>query len=111
MQVEPVAGALGKERLFSMMNEVFRLSGAHDLKLETDEADDADEDLGIANEQFLEKLREQWPAVLQTLQKLMVIAQQAQASHEPHSPEAPPGAPPLQPEQQPIVEPDQKVMT
>ena len=110
MQTEPIAQALGKERLFTLANEVFRMSGAHDLKLETDEADAEDEDMGIETHQFMEQLKEQWPQVLQAVQQLMQVAQQAAGGVPPGaSPEASPGAPSMEPEQQPQLSPEQQV--
>ena len=110
MQTEPIAQALGKERLFTLANEVFRMSGAHDLKLETDEADAEDEDMGIESHQFMEQLKEQWPQVLQAVQQLMQVAQQAAGGVPPGaSPEASPGAPSMEPEQQPQLSPEQEV--
>jgi hypothetical protein len=108
LQVEPVAAALGKERLFTMANEIFRMSGAHDLKLELDESDEKDEDMGIENHQFIEQLKTQWPQVVQTIQQLMQVAQSAAPQAEPMA-EPTPGAPPMEPEQQPQVSPDQQV--
>ena len=40
-----MAQSLGKERIFNMFNEIFRMSGAHDLKLEVDEADEQQRDV------------------------------------------------------------------
>lgn len=104
MQVEGVPQALGKERIFGFLNEIFRLSGAHDLRLDTDEADQESEIGEMQNEQFVAQLKEQWPQVMQAVQQLMQIAQQQSPQ-----PTAPEGAPPMQPEQQPQVNPDQQV--
>lgn len=107
LQVEGMTQALGKDRIFMLMNEVFRLSGAHDLKLETDEAD-AEQEMGdMQNEQFIQGLKEQWPQLVQAVQQLMQMAQgQPQQAQQP----APPaGAPPMEPEQQPQTSPDQQV--
>lgn len=106
MQVEGIPQALGKDRIFTFLNEIFRLSGAHDLRLDTDEADQEQEIGDMQNEQFISQLKEQWPQVIQAVQQLMQVAQQAEASH---SPEAPPGAPPMEPEQQPQTSPEQQV--
>ena len=76
MQMEGVAQALGKDRMFQMFNEVFRMSGAHDLKLETDEYDDsAEQQKTIEDEQFFQQMKEQFPQVVQTLQKLSEVVQ------------------------------------
>lgn len=76
MQIEGVSQALGKERIFQMFNEVFRLSGAHDLKLETDEYDGSQEQAKtIEDEQFMTQLKQQFPQVVQTLQKLSEVVQ------------------------------------
>jgi hypothetical protein len=104
MQIDGFMQALGKERVFGIMNEVFRLSGAHDLLLETDEADQQ-QDLGnMQNEQFLGELKQQWPQVLQAVQKLMQLANAPQA---PQAPQAQPPMPP--PEQQAQTSPNQQV--
>jgi len=76
LQLEGVAQGLGKERIFMMFNEIFRLSGAHDLKLETDEYDDsAEQQKTIQDEQFFQQLKQQFPQVLQSLQELAQIVQ------------------------------------
>jgi hypothetical protein len=105
MQVEGVPQALGKERIFGFLNEIFRLSGAHDLRLDTDEADQQAEIGEMQNEQFVAQLKEQWPQVMQAVQQLMQVAQQ----QAPEQPVAPEGAPPMEPGQQPQVNPDQQV--
>ena len=103
MQIEGVAQALGKERVFSMFNEVFRMSGAHDLKLETDEYDEsAEQQKTIEDEQFFAQMKEQFPQVVQTLQKLSEVVQgmsgmQQQMATQPT---------PQQPEQKPKDSPD-----
>ena len=110
LQVEPIAKALGKDRLFTLFNEIFRMSGAHDLKLETDEADEQDEDMGIENAQFVEKLKEQWPQVMQVVQQLMqTMGGQPGQPGEMQQPA--PGAPPMEPQQQPKTSPEQQVVT
>ena len=105
MQVEGVPQALGKERIFGFLNEIFRLSGAHDLRLDTDEADQQAEIGEMQNEQFVAQLKEQWPQLIQAVQQLMQVSQQA----SPQQPSAPEGAPPMEPQQQPQVNPDQQV--
>jgi hypothetical protein len=76
LQLEGVAQSLGKERIFNMFNEIFRLSGAHDLKLETDEYDDsAEQQKSIQDEQFFQQLKQQFPQVLQSLQELAQVVQ------------------------------------
>jgi hypothetical protein len=76
LQLEGIAQSLGKERIFEMFNEIFRLSGAHDLKLETDEYDDsAEQQKTIQDEQFFQQLKQQFPQVLQSLQELAQVVQ------------------------------------
>ena len=76
LQIESVAQGLGKERIYGMFNEIFRLSGAHDLKLETDEYDDsAEQQKTIEDEQFFQEMKKQFPQVLQSLQELAQIVQ------------------------------------
>jgi hypothetical protein len=111
LQVPDMAKAMGKERVFGMFNEIFRMSGAHDLKLETDEQDMQDDMANVGNEQFITKLREQWPQVLQMLQAVVQQIQGGQGGPMPQAgqPQPAPGAPPMQPEQQPKTSPDQQV--
>jgi hypothetical protein len=104
LQVPDMAQSLGKERIFNMFNEIFRMSGAHDLKLEVDEADEQQEMSNIGNEQFITQLKEQWPQVTEALQMIMQKMQQAE-----QPPQAPPGAPPMEGEQQPQTSPEQQV--
>ena len=78
LQVPDMAKSLGKERIFNMFNEIFRMSGAHDLKLEIDEADEQQDMSNVGNEQFLTQLREQWPQVLKMLEALVQKEAQAQ---------------------------------
>jgi hypothetical protein len=104
LQVPDMAQSLGKERIFNMFNEIFRMSGAHDLKLEFDEADEQQEMSNIGNEQFITQLKEQWPQVTEALQMIMQKMQQAEPQ-----PQAPPGAPPMEGEQQPQTSPEQQV--
>jgi len=78
-----MAQALGKERVFEILNEIFRLSGAgFDLNLKMDEADEAT-DLDLQNQQFIEKLKEEMP---QMQQALSMIMQQAQGGGQPGLP-------------------------
>ena len=46
------------------------MSGAHDLKLEVDEADEQQEMSNIGNEQFITQLRQEWPQVMEACFKL-----------------------------------------
>jgi hypothetical protein len=99
--------------MFEMFNEVFRMSGAHDLRLEVDQADQEQEMGSIENEQFLEQLKKQWPVVVQTLQQLAQMGKQsapppqdlAQGEVAPGTP----GQPQSQPQQKAQVAPDQQV--
>jgi hypothetical protein len=64
--IPDVAAALGKERMFDMLNEIFRLSGAgYDLNLELDDGDQAD--VGMQREQFITQLQEIMPKVEQAI--------------------------------------------
>ena len=113
IQMDGMAQALGKERMFEMFNEVFRMSGAHDLRLEVDQADQEQEMGSIENEQFLEQLKKQWPVVVQTLQQLAQTAKQsAPVPQDLAQGEVAPGVsgqPQPQPQQQAQVAPDQQV--
>ena len=97
MQIDGVPQALGKERFFELLNEVFRMSGAHDLRLQTDEADQEQEMGDMRNEQFIQTMKKEWPEVVKAVQQLMQLAQSSQSQAQA---EAPPGAPPMQGEQQ-----------
>jgi hypothetical protein len=114
LQIEGMMQMLGKDRMFEIMNEVFRMSGAHDLKLQTDEADQQQEIGSMQNEQFLTKLKQEWPQVLQAVEKLIDMAQGGgQPQSQPQPPagrEMPPREAPPQPDQQPKTSPDQQVM-
>jgi len=108
LQVPDMAQALGRERIFEMFNEIFRMSGAHDLKLETDEMDQEQELQNVGNDQFISKLKEQWPDVLKAIQAL--ISKEAKAEDLQEG-EVSPGVsaePQPEPNQQAIVSPDQQ---
>lgn len=115
LQVPDMAQSLGRERIFNIFNEIFRLSGAHDLKLETDEMDQQQELENVGNDQFLAKIKEQWPQVLQALQALV----EAKAGEEDQQEgnlaegEMEPGftgaEPPSEPSQQAMSSPEQQV--
>ena len=95
-----------------MFNEIFRLSGAHDLKLETDEMDQEQELANVGNDQFLSQIKEQWPQVLEAVQMLVQQTQQAQRPQPLQEGEVAPGAsapPQAQPEQMAQPAPDQQV--
>lgn len=110
LQVPDMAKALGKERVFNMFNEIFRMSGAHDLKLETDEMDEQEDMANVGNEQFITDLRRQWPQVVQALQTIMQKIQgPPPGSPPPGGQPPPPGAPPMEPNQQPMTSPQQQV--
>lgn len=114
MQLDGLPQALGKARMFELFNEVFRMSGAHDLKLEVDQADEEQELGSIENEQFVEQIKKQWPMVIQTLQQLAQLTKQ-QGSPPPQElgeGEVAPGLPAEpqpQPQQQAQAAPDQQV--
>jgi len=110
IQVPDMAKALGKERVFNMFNEIFRMSGAHDLKLEADEQDMQEDMKNVGNEQFITQLREQWPQVVQMLTGLVQQLQGGQGMPPQGGGQPPPpGAPPMEPQQQPKTSPDQQV--
>jgi len=112
LQVPDMAAALGRERTFNMFNEIFRLSGAHDLKLETDEMDQEQELANVGNDQFLSEIKDQWPQVLEAVQLLVQQTQQAQQPQPLQEGEVAPGAggePQPQPEQMAQTAPDQQV--
>lgn len=112
LQVPDMASALGRERTFNMFNEIFRLSGAHDLKLETDEMDQEQELANVGNDQFLSEIKEQWPQVLEAVQMLVQQTQQSQQPQALQEGEVAPGAggePQPQPEQMAQTAPDQQV--
>jgi len=91
-----MAKTLGKERIFSIFNEIFRMSGVgHDLNLQVDEADD-NEDMELGQTQFIDELQKKWPQVEQALQKIIMQMQGAGGAPQPGQP-PPPGGPPGQP--------------
>lgn len=94
MGMQPVAEALGKERIFNILNEIFRMSGAgYDLALELDEADEA-KDINMENEQFISNLKQKMPQIEQMLQMIM---QQSQGGGQPQPGQPQPGGQPLPP--------------
>lgn len=112
LQVPDMAQALGRERVFNMFNEIFRLSGAHDLKLEIDEMDEAQEMESVGNEQFITELKEQWPQVLQAVQALISKEAEKEDVQELAEGEVSPGAPGVPqepPEQAAMASPEQQV--
>lgn len=111
LQLDGLPQALGKERMFQMFNEIFRMSGAHDLKLEVDQADQEQEMGSIENEQFMEQLKKQWPIVIQTLQQLAksTINQNQKDLQEREVAPGVQGEPQPQPDQQAQTAPEQQV--
>ncbi|MBL19357.1 MAG: hypothetical protein CMC82_05975 [Flavobacteriaceae bacterium] len=109
LQVPDMPQALGRERIFEMFNEIFRMSGAHDLKLETDEMDQRQELENVGNDQFVNTLKEQWPEVLKAVQAL--VSAKAQEEELQEGEVAPGVQAPMQPnpEQQPMRSPEQQV--
>jgi hypothetical protein len=96
LQIPDMAKTLGKERIFSIFNEIFRMSGVgHDLNLQVDEADD-NEDMELGQTQFIDELQKKWPQVEQALQKIIMQMQGAGGAPQPGQP-PPPGGPPGQP--------------
>jgi hypothetical protein len=111
LQIDGMMQMLGQDRIFEILNETFRLAGAHDLKMQTDEADQQQELGSMQNEQFMQQLKQQWPQVLQAVEKLIGMAQ---GGGQPQPGQPQPGQPPReappQPDQQPQTSPDQQVM-
>jgi len=71
MSIQPIAEAIGKERIFDILNEIFRMSGAgYDLNLDMDEADQ-EEDISMQDEQFLAELKQKMPQIEQMLMAVM----------------------------------------
>lgn len=65
VSAQPIMQAVGTEKIIEIMNEIFRLSGAaYDLNIETD----TQEDLSLANAQFVEQLKQTVPQITQILQ-------------------------------------------
>jgi len=96
MGMKPIAEALGKERMFGILNEIFRMSGAgYDLNLEMDEEDES-EDLSMEDEQFLAQLKQKFPQMEQMLMTMM--QQMGGGQGGPPQPGQPPqaGGPPQQ---------------
>jgi hypothetical protein len=75
MSIPDMAGALGKERIFNILNELFRLSGVgHDLGLEVDEADTQTE-MEMGQQAFIDDMRKKFPQIEKVLQQLMMQSQ------------------------------------
>ena len=108
LQLDGIGQALGKERIFGMFNEVFRMSGAHDLKLETDEYDDsAEEAKSIEDAQFMTQLKQQWPQVMKTLESLAQVVQGMGGMQQKMAAQQAPQTPtPQQPAQKPKDSPE-----
>jgi hypothetical protein len=72
LQLPEMLEVLGKERIFEMLNEIFRMSGAgYDLLLDPDEDREGLEEEGsIGNAQFLEQLKGQVPQLMQILKTI-----------------------------------------
>ena len=109
LQVPDMAQALGRDRTFNMFNEIFRLSGAHDLKLETDEMDKEQELQNVGNDQFISKLKEQWPQVVEAIQGIMQQMQPQQNLSQGEMAPGVSGQPQPQPEQSAQTSPEQQV--
>jgi hypothetical protein len=84
LAVPQTAQALGKERTFEIMNEIFRLAGVFDLKMELDEGETDDFQPGELDQ------------VKQQLAQIAQIMQQQQQRLDQIAPQAPggPGGPP-----------------
>lgn len=92
--MKEIAQALGKERIFGILNEIFRMSGAgYDLNLQMDEQDES-EDLSMEDEQFIAGLKEKIPQFEQMLQMIMQQMQGGQQGGQ--QPQLPGGEAPQQ---------------
>ena len=92
--MKEIAQALGKERIFGILNEIFRMSGAgYDLNLQMDEQDES-EDLSMEDEQFIAGLKEKIPQFEQMLQMIMQQMQGGQQGGQ--QPQLPGGQAPQQ---------------
>jgi hypothetical protein len=102
VSVQPIMQAVGTEKILEIMNEIFRLSGAaYDLNVETD----TQEDMSLANAQFVEQLKQTVPQITQIIQGMNqevqtikgALAQQPQAQPQVQRPpqgQFQPGMPP-----------------
>ena len=95
VSVQPIMQAVGTEKVLEIMNEIFRLSGAaYDLNVETD----SQEDMSLANAQFVEQLKQTVPQITQIIQGMNqevqsikgALAQQAQPQQAPQQVQRPP---------------------
>lgn len=67
MQTPELVQAIGQDKIFEMLNEIFRMSGAgFDLLLDTDQGEQA-VPMGLQREQFVDTLQQQMPQVLQLI--------------------------------------------
>jgi hypothetical protein len=104
MQSPELAQSVGKERIFDMLNEIFRMSGAgYDLLLEVDEAEDQQAQQGIQQEQFMQTLQKELPNLVELVQNLnqRVGTIESVAGMEKENPQAPPPVASHQPENKP----------
>jgi hypothetical protein len=127
LQLPEMLEVLGKPRIFEMLNEIFRMSGAgYDLLLDPDEEDQGElqEQSSIGNAQFLEQLKQQMPQLMNILkdlnsrtanieQTLGVPGQKTTPAGEqmpgpgPGAVPASPSGPPSAPQQPPAISPPQ----
>lgn len=101
VSVQPIMQAVGTEKILEIMNEIFRLSGAaYDLNVDTD----TQEDMSLANAQFLEQLKQQVPQFVQIMETMnqevqsikgaLATQPQPQQQIAPEQPQFQPGIPP-----------------
>ena len=96
---------MGTEKILEIMNEIFRLSGAaYDLNVDTD----SQEDMSLANAQFVEQLKATIPELTQALQGMGSEVQgikNALAAQPPPSGQMPQFQPGMPPQELAGVEP------
>lgn len=115
VSVQPIMQAVGTEKVLEIMNEIFRLSGAaYDLNIETE----SQEDMSLANTQFVEQLKQQVPQLMQILEGMNQEVQSIKGALAQPAPQGPPpqqqfqaGMPPqeLAPPPQGMQQPQQPV--
>ena len=92
--IPDIAQSMGKERVFTIINEIFRMSGAgHDLNMAIDEADE-EQELELGNQAFIEDMRKKFPQMEQVMQQIIMAMQGGQGQGGPPQGASPQGAPP-----------------
>jgi hypothetical protein len=96
VSVQPIMQAVGTEKVLEIMNEIFRLSGAaYDLNIETE----TQEDMSLANAQFVEQLKQTVPQITQVIQGMNQEVQSIKGALA--QSQQPPQQPPQQQRQRP----------